>query len=258
MHLTKQVMSFARHVCGGRRRQPSTPNQAAKEQSAPDAAQRIPSVMRPLFFQERSGKVDDSAAPGRSLLTPAATDVDVRSDTASESPSASFSSSLPPTTTNPESSTSTALAALHLACATWRRRAETHAAGNARLLLFARKARDCVIRMRTERDEARNECVLLRRLMGEILEGGERGAEPVESGEGGGLLLSPSPFAPVRDRSTSAASVRAELPMFLQQSQEASGDVHGENEVLGSPMKRRRVGHESEKEKEKEEKDVVG
>ncbi|KAJ7712348.1 hypothetical protein DFH07DRAFT_763397 [Mycena maculata] len=59
--------------------------------------------------------------------------------------------------------------ALRLNCATWRRRAEVHAAANTSLLGFARAAKDCALRMRAERDAERNTCVLLKRKLAELL-----------------------------------------------------------------------------------------
>ncbi|KAJ7831188.1 hypothetical protein B0H14DRAFT_2365304 [Mycena olivaceomarginata] len=59
--------------------------------------------------------------------------------------------------------------ALRLSCATWRRRAEVHAAANAGLLGFARAAKESTLRMRAERDAARNQCQLLKRKLAEVM-----------------------------------------------------------------------------------------
>ncbi|KAJ6599983.1 hypothetical protein DFH09DRAFT_627839 [Mycena vulgaris] len=59
--------------------------------------------------------------------------------------------------------------ALRMNCATWRRRAEVHAAANAGLLSFARAAKDHALRMRAERDTARNHCALLKRKLAELM-----------------------------------------------------------------------------------------
>ncbi|KAJ7133179.1 hypothetical protein C8R44DRAFT_611163 [Mycena epipterygia] len=59
--------------------------------------------------------------------------------------------------------------ALRLNCSMWRRRAEVHAAGNTGLLGFARAAKEHALRMRAERDTARNQCALLKRKLAELL-----------------------------------------------------------------------------------------
>ncbi|KAJ7148439.1 hypothetical protein C8R43DRAFT_888974 [Mycena crocata] len=59
--------------------------------------------------------------------------------------------------------------ALRLSCTTWRRRAEVHAAANTGLLGFARAAKDSALRMRAERDAARNRCELLKRKLVELM-----------------------------------------------------------------------------------------
>ncbi|KAJ7655336.1 hypothetical protein B0H17DRAFT_1266121 [Mycena rosella] len=59
--------------------------------------------------------------------------------------------------------------ALRMSCATWRRRAEVHAAANTGLLSFARAAKEHALRMRTERDAARSQCVLLKRKLVELM-----------------------------------------------------------------------------------------
>ncbi|KAJ7034569.1 hypothetical protein C8F04DRAFT_956140 [Mycena alexandri] len=54
-------------------------------------------------------------------------------------------------------------------CATWRRRAEVHAAGNTTLLNLTRAAKDCALRMRAERDTERSQCLLLKRKLAELM-----------------------------------------------------------------------------------------
>jgi hypothetical protein len=51
----------------------------------------------------------------------------------------------------------------------WKRRAELHAAANANLLGFARAVKDCALRLRAERDAERNQCVILKRKLAELM-----------------------------------------------------------------------------------------
>ncbi|KAJ6518947.1 hypothetical protein C8R45DRAFT_808977 [Mycena sanguinolenta] len=60
------------------------------------------------------------------------------------------------------------LEALRLSCATWRRRAEVHAAANAGLLGFARAAKEYTLCMRAERDQALNRCAVLERRLADL------------------------------------------------------------------------------------------
>ncbi|KAJ7636776.1 hypothetical protein FB45DRAFT_828940 [Roridomyces roridus] len=60
--------------------------------------------------------------------------------------------------------------ALQTSVTAWQKQAETHASANTTLLAFARRTRDCALRLRTERDMHRNECVLLKRKLREIYE----------------------------------------------------------------------------------------
>jgi hypothetical protein len=62
------------------------------------------------------------------------------------------------------------LNALKEHCATWRQRAEVHAAANTTLLGFVRGAKDCALRLRAERDAERSRCVLLKRKLAELME----------------------------------------------------------------------------------------
>ncbi|KAJ7252648.1 hypothetical protein C8J57DRAFT_1077427 [Mycena rebaudengoi] len=59
--------------------------------------------------------------------------------------------------------------ALRLACATWRRRAEVHAAANQGLLALARTGKAHALRMQAERDEALRRCALLKRKLCELV-----------------------------------------------------------------------------------------
>ncbi|KAJ7154576.1 hypothetical protein C8R46DRAFT_911120 [Mycena filopes] len=83
----------------------------------------------------------------------------------------------PPPPPNPTSSATAAdlgralaeVTVLREHCATWRRRAEVHAAGNTTLLGLTRAAKDCALRMRAERDAERSQCVLLKRKLAELM-----------------------------------------------------------------------------------------
>ncbi|KAJ7252641.1 hypothetical protein C8J57DRAFT_1077336 [Mycena rebaudengoi] len=59
--------------------------------------------------------------------------------------------------------------ALRLGCATWRRRAEVHAASNQGLLTLARTGKTHALRMQAERDEALRRCALLKRKLCELV-----------------------------------------------------------------------------------------
>lgn len=61
------------------------------------------------------------------------------------------------------------ITALRMSSATWRRRAEVHAAANAGLLGFARAAKDHALGMRAERDDALGRCAVLRRKLAELM-----------------------------------------------------------------------------------------
>ncbi|KAJ7613480.1 hypothetical protein FB45DRAFT_938473 [Roridomyces roridus] len=153
------------------------------------------------------------------------------------------------------------LAALHLTTATWRRRAETHAAANSSLLSFSRSARDCALRLRTERDEARNECVVLKRKIAEMeMEMGRVGSltcrsrslpdtVDLDSDSHTPPLNSPSPFtqgqAQARPR-RQAPPQRIGLPLFVMQCQALtnlmpSENANGASVLEGPPLKRRRM-----------------
>ncbi|KAJ7221282.1 hypothetical protein GGX14DRAFT_669276 [Mycena pura] len=84
--------------------------------------------------------------------------------TAAVEPTASTSQQiqvLPPTPTIADLGRAAAeAAALRLSCATWRRRAEVHAAANTALLALARRARETALRMLAERNAARSRSAL--------------------------------------------------------------------------------------------------
>ncbi|KAJ7484278.1 hypothetical protein FB451DRAFT_1028723 [Mycena latifolia] len=85
-------------------------------------------------------------------------------------PAAASTSALVPTASSSELGRAAADAnALRMNCATWRRRAEIHAAANTGLLAFARAAKEHALRMRAERDAARNQCLLLKRKLIELM-----------------------------------------------------------------------------------------
>jgi hypothetical protein len=44
-----------------------------------------------------------------------------------------------------------------------------HAAANTNLLGFARAVKDCALRLRAERDAERNQCVILKRKLAELM-----------------------------------------------------------------------------------------
>ncbi|KAJ7281314.1 hypothetical protein C8J57DRAFT_1173200 [Mycena rebaudengoi] len=86
-------------------------------------------------------------------------------------PTASASTS-EPTRTHADPDLGRALAentALRLGCATWRRRAEVHAAAKQGLLAVARTGKTHALRMQAERDEALRRCALLKRKLCELV-----------------------------------------------------------------------------------------
>ncbi|KAF8216673.1 hypothetical protein K438DRAFT_1559344 [Mycena galopus ATCC 62051] len=82
-------------------------------------------------------------------------------------PSETFNCASDPTPA-PSKPTNHDVEVLRLSCATWRRRAEVHAAANAGLLGFARAAKEYTLCMRAERDQALNRCALLERRLAEM------------------------------------------------------------------------------------------
>ncbi|KAJ7281332.1 hypothetical protein C8J57DRAFT_1711069 [Mycena rebaudengoi] len=89
-------------------------------------------------------------------------------------PQTASASTSKPTRTHADPDLSRALAentALRLGCATWRRRAEVHAAANQGLLALARTGKTHALRMQAERDEALRRCALLKRKLCELVPG---------------------------------------------------------------------------------------
>ncbi|KAJ7610228.1 hypothetical protein FB45DRAFT_761456 [Roridomyces roridus] len=111
----------------------------------------------------------------RPHIQPAIRPILLEDSNTTTSPNAVPSTSTPPcvdASASPQSDLGRAqaeLTALRLSCATWRRRAEVHAAANAGLLGFARATKDAAVRMRAERDEARKQCVVLKRKISDTM-----------------------------------------------------------------------------------------
>ncbi|KAJ7096090.1 hypothetical protein C8R44DRAFT_644558 [Mycena epipterygia] len=123
--------------------------------------------IRPVFFDE------STPAPGASPSTSASAFASTSASASiSVSPSSSSSASKSSSSTASPSDIGHVVAeanALRLNCVMWRRRAEVHAAANTGLLGFARAAKEHALRMRAERDTARNQCALLKRKLAELL-----------------------------------------------------------------------------------------
>ncbi|CAK5272048.1 unnamed protein product [Mycena citricolor] len=165
---------------------------------------------------------------------PAASMSDTTPSSFPSSPSSSSSSS----TLTPGSSTCHAdrerlqseLAALRLTCSTWQRRAEMHASANHSLLGFARAAKECAVRLRSERDSARTRCELLKRKLADVI--------PEYS-------IVPATDEAEIDRRT-ARRAPCGLPVFLAQCRAKSApgppDVNMSESLFGPPFKRRRSG----------------
>ncbi|KAJ7715306.1 hypothetical protein DFH07DRAFT_762812 [Mycena maculata] len=116
-----------------------------------------PHILPPLFFDDPRSSPSTTAAPG-SAPQPSG----------SGSASGSGHSHPPPTPADLGRAVAECNA-LRVNCATWRRRAEVHAAANTSLLGFTRAAKDCALRMRAELDAERTKCVLLKRKLAELL-----------------------------------------------------------------------------------------
>ncbi|KAJ6566834.1 hypothetical protein B0H19DRAFT_1258017 [Mycena capillaripes] len=222
----------------------------------------IQSAIRPLFFDESAHSPSTSLLSQPSAFVAASPEsqpsafVTASPSSQSQSP-ASTSQTPPPTTPSPGASPSTAdlgrtaaeADALRLACATWRRRAEIHAAANTGLLGFARAAKECAVRMRTERDAARSCCALLKRKLAELehdsaVRGRGRGAD---SGSGSAWSDSDAD-SPLEEQEVRAgAPAPRGLPVFVRMQQQQRGAVSspGYDERtqsrFGPPIKRRRV-----------------
>ncbi|KAJ7863744.1 hypothetical protein B0H14DRAFT_3862719 [Mycena olivaceomarginata] len=114
--------------------------------------------------------------------------------------------------------------------ASWRRRAEIHAAANQKLFAVARAAKDCALRMRQERDTERSRYVLLKRKLSELMPELD--------------LESESPFTKRRCEEQKAVVRRAGLPAYLMQGKtpEQYYDNAADMECshFGPPLKRRR------------------
>ncbi|KAJ7065968.1 hypothetical protein B0H15DRAFT_794437 [Mycena belliarum] len=129
----------------------------------PYLRQHIQPPIRPLFFDESTPAASTSAHTGvlsiPALVTAAAP------DPTTSTPTASGAKSPTPAELGRLAADATAL---RMSCATWRRRAEVHAAANTGLLFFTRTAKDQVQRLRAERDQARSLCFVLKRKLCEI------------------------------------------------------------------------------------------
>ncbi|KAJ7628817.1 hypothetical protein FB45DRAFT_919317 [Roridomyces roridus] len=217
----------------------------------------IPPYLRPHFLPPIRPVYIDSqtlTALSTSLPTPPQSNASSPASSLTNSESPSTSSSLPIQPAECTAMDAKILAALHMTTATWRRRAETHAAANSSLLAFSRSARDCALRLRAERDSARNECVVLRQKIAEM----ERERAGLADGLGLGVphasptppINSPSPFAQPchgpRRQTALAPPQRIGLPLFVMQckAQALANFASPENtrSVLeGPPLKRRRT-----------------
>ncbi|KAJ7328991.1 hypothetical protein DFH08DRAFT_318283 [Mycena albidolilacea] len=163
-------------------------------------------------------------------------DTTASASTAATSTSASASTAATPPAAGPSADLARAeaeLNVLRMHCATWRKRAEVHAAANTTLLGFVRTARDCALRLRAERDAERNSCVLLKRKLAELIPDLDLNAE--------------SPFTK-RSRHEEHAQIivrqppRPCLPVFLLQCKQAGiQPSEAGPSLLGPPMKRRRA-----------------
>ncbi|KAJ6470229.1 hypothetical protein C8R47DRAFT_1149075 [Mycena vitilis] len=125
-------------------------------------------------------------------------------------------------------------------CATWRRRAETHAAANASLLAFARAAKDCALRLRAERDAERSQYCLLKRKLAELMPDSPSDSSPFTIADPTRSSSTASP-----QRKAAGPPPRTGLPVFLMQCKppeqfyDNPADMHCAH--FGPPMKRRRA-----------------
>ncbi|KAJ7056210.1 hypothetical protein C8F01DRAFT_1373170 [Mycena amicta] len=195
------------------------------------------------------------------------------------SPSASPAASMPmPMQPQPQPSTSTStntsspppsiaqahaeITALRMACSVWQRRAEQHATANLGLLSFARAAKDCALRLRSERDAARTRCTLLKRTLAEAVSLPEYQSGMVAGGSGSGSgVLDADALADISAHlTTDAADYEADtkhakahacvgggLPVYLVQAGIRPAAAYYDNPAdveashFGPPMKRRKV-----------------
>ncbi|KAJ7032521.1 hypothetical protein C8F04DRAFT_1107135 [Mycena alexandri] len=169
----------------------------------------------------------------------------------SSSPASAESSqsatSLPPTTPDIPSPSIADLGrvtaeadALRSSCATWRRRAEVHAAANAGLLGFARTAKEAALRMRAERDAARSQCLLLKRKLSEIMTENNSQSQSQSYGSQSSGSGSESDLS-FEEGGRAGAPARRGLPVFLLQQKATGHSPYDSPSRLGPPIKRRKV-----------------
>ncbi|KAJ7199135.1 hypothetical protein GGX14DRAFT_662140 [Mycena pura] len=161
------------------------------------------------------------------------------------SPDASSSASPSPCAPTPDDlrRAHAEISALRTSCATWRRRAEVHAAGNAGLLGLARATKDCALRLRAERDAARARCTALKRALAESPDYAPRPAADVP------LLLRSDAADAAADRAHAHARVARGaghgLPVYLMQARPAAHFYDDPRDMeashFGPPMKRRKA-----------------
>ncbi|KAJ7636771.1 hypothetical protein FB45DRAFT_449763 [Roridomyces roridus] len=232
--------------------------------------------LRPLFLED-SPTPNSARSASASTSRPTATAAETSASSSSISKSAATTPTphepagpeLVPATSLSDSSASSGLipvhpqtlAALNLTISTHRRRAALHASANTNLLAFARTARDCALRMRAERDQVRNECVLLKKRLGELQGQAVTGSNS-KKGEAAGScakrkydVLQSSGAPAASDPSLSAEATlkrtyppeETGLPLFVMQFHNHAAsrghEAGSERNTLdsGPPMKRRRT-----------------
>ncbi|KAJ7184793.1 hypothetical protein C8R46DRAFT_1208986 [Mycena filopes] len=202
--------------------------------------------IRPVFLDAPAPSTSSSPAPA-----PEATATVLPLPLPPTTPETAAPKSSPPA---PAPHVTAEVDAIRASCATWRRRAEVHAAANAGLLGFARTAKDAALRMRAERDTARNQCALLKRKLTEMAAENARYS-------GSSATAASTPEDAESDSSASSseldlglglsghrvggAPARRGLPVFLQQ--QRMSNIRGSTPYdaqsrLGAPIKRRRMG----------------
>ncbi|KAF7358903.1 RING-type domain-containing protein [Mycena sanguinolenta] len=224
----------------------------------------IQSPIRPLFFDSaHSPQAPESESGWPSSQSQSQSQSQLQPQSQSQSQAQPQSPPSPPPQSSPETSdiehptaessrtsdlgrATAAADAIRLSCATWRKRAEVHAAANAGLLAFARAAKESTVRMRGERDAARNQCLLLKRKLAEVIAQRSPDSDadsPLNYGQGQevrmGMVVAKAPPA------------SRGLPVFLAQQKKAmaSASVNafpGYDETtqsrFGPPLKRRKTG----------------
>ncbi|KAJ7474468.1 hypothetical protein B0H11DRAFT_2282299 [Mycena galericulata] len=237
-YLRPHILPPIRPVFFDDRTPATTPASASTSASTSSSAARPPKPsLSPTLSTMPSPTAAPTAAPASlahlTTMPPLPTPAELASSSALTSSSASFAAAA-----------DAELPALRLACATWRRRAETHAAANASLLSFARAARDCALRMRAERDEERKRWVGLKRKIKER-ERGEAGSDSDNSSHTSTSNKSTTARAPPPPPPPTG------LPVFLMCNPppvepyplcfpSASGNTQQESR-LGPPLKRRKA-----------------